>query len=74
MSTSFHSIESPGKPAPPGGPSLRRGSGQALFALGFRPFFLAAGIYAVLLMALWLLVLRGSLDDRRDVSAGLARP
>jgi len=33
----------------------------APFALGFRPFFLAAGIYAVLLMALWLLVLRGSL-------------
>jgi uncharacterized protein involved in response to NO len=37
-------------------------TGWAPFALGFRPFFLAAGIYAVLLMALWLLVLRGSLD------------
>ena len=34
----------------------------ALFALGFRPFFLAAGLYAVLLMALWLLVLQGRLD------------
>jgi uncharacterized protein involved in response to NO len=37
-------------------------AGWAPFALGFRPFFLAAGVYAVLLMALWVLVLRGSLD------------
>jgi uncharacterized protein involved in response to NO len=37
-------------------------TGWAPFALGFRPFFLAAGLYAVLLMALWLLVLRGSVD------------
>lgn len=37
-------------------------TGWAPFALGFRPFFLSAGIYAVLMMALWLLVLRGSLD------------
>lgn len=29
-------------------------SGHALLALGFRPFFLAAGIAAVVLMALWL--------------------
>src|SRR5512139_4163263 len=36
-------------------------TGWAPFALGFRPFFLAAGLYAVLLMALWLLVLRGVL-------------
>ncbi len=36
-------------------------TGWAPFALGFRPFFLAAGVFAVLLMALWLLVLRGSL-------------
>lgn len=36
-------------------------TGWAPFALGFRPFFLSAGIYAVLLMALWLLVLRGVL-------------
>ena len=34
-------------------------TGWAPFALGFRPFFLSAGIYAVLMMALWLLVLRG---------------
>jgi uncharacterized protein involved in response to NO len=53
MGISLHSIESPGKQAPP--------TGLAPFALGFRPFFLAAGVYAVLLMALWLLVLRGSL-------------
>lgn len=36
-------------------------TGWAPFALGFRPFFLAAGLYAVLMMGLWLLVLRGSL-------------
>lgn len=33
----------------------------ASFALGFRPFFLSAGLYAVFMMALWLLVLRGEL-------------
>ena len=54
MATFLHSIEPPGKLPPPGG--------WAPFALGFRPFFLAAGVYAVLLMGLWLLVLRGSLD------------
>jgi uncharacterized protein involved in response to NO len=37
-------------------------TGWAPFALGFRPFFLAAGLYAVLMMGLWLLVLRGSLS------------
>jgi len=31
----------------------------ALFGLGFRPFFLAAGLYAILMMVLWLLVLGG---------------
>ncbi|MHB1144583.1 MAG: NnrS family protein [Thiobacillus sp.] len=36
-------------------------TGWAPFALGFRPFFLSAGIYAVLMMVLWLLFLRGSL-------------
>jgi uncharacterized protein involved in response to NO len=36
-------------------------TGWAPFALGFRPFFLAAGLYAVLMMGVWLLVLRGSL-------------
>jgi uncharacterized protein involved in response to NO len=32
--------------------------GFALFALGFRPFFLGAGLAAVLLMGLWLVVYR----------------
>ncbi len=32
--------------------------GFALFALGFRPFFLGAGLSAVLLMALWLVLYR----------------
>lgn len=36
-------------------------AGWTPFALGFRPFFLAAGLYAVLMMALWLLVLGGAL-------------
>jgi uncharacterized protein involved in response to NO len=36
-------------------------AGWSPFALGFRPFFLAAGVYAVLLIGLWLGVLRGSL-------------
>lgn len=34
----------------------------APFALGFRPFFLAAGVLAVVLMGAWLLVLQGRLD------------
>jgi len=33
----------------------------APFALGFRPFFLAAGVLAVVLMGAWLLILQGSL-------------
>ena len=40
-------------------PRLRDYEGPALLSYGFRPFFLAAGVYAVLLMALWLLVLHG---------------
>ena len=51
---SFHSIESAHKRTPP--------TGYAPFALGFRPFFLAAGVFAVLLLGLWLLVLRGLID------------
>jgi len=38
--------------------------GWAPFALGFRPFFLSAGIYALLMMGLWLLVLSGHLVPR----------
>ncbi|MGK2953480.1 MAG: NnrS family protein [Thiobacillus sp.] len=37
-------------------------TGWTPFALGFRPFFLSAGVFAVLLMALWLLVLRGEIE------------
>jgi uncharacterized protein involved in response to NO len=42
--------------------------GFALFALGFRPFFLAAGTFAVLSMGLWLAMLPGGLA----VPAGLS--
>lgn len=54
MGISLHSIERPPRPAPP--------TGFAPFALGFRPFFLAAAIWAVLLMTLWLAVLGGHLE------------
>lgn len=36
-------------------------NGMTFFALGFRPFFLFAGIGAVVLLALWLLIYRGAL-------------
>jgi len=60
MGISLHNIENANKPLPP--------VGWAPFALGFRPFFLSAGIYAILMMALWLLVLRG------DLSLGILSP
>ena len=41
--------------------SNRPGKIPGLFALGFRPFFLVAGLSAVLLMMAWLLVLSGKL-------------
>lgn len=44
--------------------------GFALFALGFRPFFLAAGLFAVISMALWLGMLMGAIE----APAGLAPP
>lgn len=37
-------------------------AGFALFALGFRPFFLGAGVFAVLLMGAWLVMLRGGMQ------------
>lgn len=43
---------------PPGTIAAR---GFALFALGFRPFFLFAGFSAIILMALWLLLWQGKL-------------
>lgn len=36
-----------------------------LFALGFRPFFLAAGVWAVLSLALWLAMLHGLIPMNR---------
>jgi len=39
----------------PGSPLTTKGF--ALFALGFRPFFLAAGASALLLIMFWLIVL-----------------
>jgi len=40
-------------------PVMRKGGHFALFALGFRPFFLAAGISALVLMGLWLALWQG---------------
>lgn len=34
----------------------------ALFALGFRPFFLAAGVFAIVLLGLWLAILQGKIS------------
>jgi uncharacterized protein involved in response to NO len=42
-------------------PRYRPYAGPALFRQGFRPFFLAAGLWAVLAVPLWLLVFRGTL-------------
>lgn len=53
MATPLHTLKPPAQAA-----STR---GFAPFALGFRPFFLAAGVYAVLMMGLWLLTLRGAI-------------
>jgi len=47
-------IDEPKQKTPP--------KGFALFALGFRPFFLAAGIFAVAFMGVWLGILQGWLD------------
>lgn len=34
----------------------------ALFALGFRPFFLAAALFAIVLLVLWLIILQGKIS------------
>lgn len=39
----------------------KRPAGFALFALGFRPFFLAAGLFAIVLLGLWLAILQGKI-------------
>ncbi|RTZ77041.1 MAG: hypothetical protein DSZ01_07360, partial [Gammaproteobacteria bacterium] len=38
---------------------MRKSGSFALFALGFRPFFLAAGVSALVLMGLWLALWQG---------------
>jgi uncharacterized protein involved in response to NO len=44
-------------------PDIRPGSGIAVFNLGFRPFFLLAGISALLLIPLWIYVYTTGSDD-----------
>lgn len=41
---------------------MRDWRGPALFSYGFRPFFLAAGVWAVLGMCLWLAMLSGQIE------------
>src|SRR5665811_360881 len=40
-------------------PRYRAFNGPALFSQGFRPFFLGAGVWAVLAVSIWLLIVRG---------------
>ncbi len=48
---------------PAGGiPRYRPVRGPALFTAGFRPFFLAAGVWAIVALALWLAALTGLID------------
>ncbi len=54
------SIEESKQKAPP--------RGFALFALGFRPFFLAAGIFATVYMGLWLATLQGAMQAPAGIS------
>ena len=42
-------------------PRYRPWAGPALFAQGFRPFFLGAGCWAVLAMLVWLLLFFGEI-------------
>ncbi len=42
-------------------PTAQAVQGAAVLAKGFRPFFLLAGLFAMLIVPLWLLVLRGSI-------------
>src|SRR5262245_16488237 len=57
------SVTSAGDGVPSGGiPRYRPFAGPALFREGFRPFFLAAGLWAAAAMALWIGVLAGWID------------
>ncbi|MGB3675970.1 MAG: NnrS family protein, partial [Candidatus Nanopelagicales bacterium] len=40
----------------------KRPAGFARFALGFRHFFLAAGLFAIVLLGLWLTILQGKIS------------
>jgi len=54
------SDSAPAKPAPPKRTPVPRGlahTGPIILAYGFRPFFLAAGVWAVLAMGLWVAAL-----------------
>ncbi len=51
--------------------SVRRYDGAVLFAEGFRPFFLAAGLHAVCTLPLWLLIFSGVLDPPLEVAPAL---
>lgn len=42
--------------------------GFALFALGFRPFFLASGLFAVIAMGMWLAALQGAVQTPARLS------
>lgn len=42
--------------------------GFALFALGFRPFFLASGLFAVIYMATWLAALQGAMPTPAGIA------
>ena len=55
----FITIEEPRKKIPP--------TGFSLFGLGFRPFFLTAGIFAVIYMGLWLAMLQGTLPAPHEL-------
>ena len=50
-------------------PVKQTSKGLAPFALGFRPFFLAAGVAALILMTLWLLMWMGRWPSRITMSA-----
>lgn len=56
----FVTLEEPRPKAPP--------KGFALFELGFRPFFLAAGVFGVVYMGIWLATLKGWMQSPPAIS------
>jgi uncharacterized protein involved in response to NO len=57
---SLHTIEK--RPAPQAHANEGAASVDALFSIGFRPFFLLAAAFAVVSILLWALVLRGTVE------------